>query len=271
MIFICFLKIAAIIICLFSINYYAMDEQSVVVELDAAAQATCNIVQDGVLDLSKSNLSGNFTRSVLPEVIPHSDRITKLILRDNCIERFDLKSLLELMPRLSHIDVSYNQITKLRRSMLEGLPSGCYASFSDNPIAKLGSGVMAAIAGLRDKSVRISMHRTALDVEVLESMEHLLSRISSQHLATKIGLMILGGLMLPASIVMKVYATSNPESWSSNMTSSSIAVATQSNPILDGFAVVAFIAAPICFVAGQVAGIFQHDTRESILYWYLLP
>lgn len=218
---------------------------------------------EGELNLSKK---GIFSMLGLYSFLP-LENISKVDLSHNSIERFDLKFLRRLMPHLRHLNVSYNQITKLRRSMLEGMPAGFYVDISDNPINKLGSGVMKAIVSLRDKSISISLYRTLLPQDTLASLASSIKRASYKHLGTRIGLTAYFVVALVGSIALKAYAESEGTAVASD-SSSMLSEVSQTYPyyLFDWSADAAFISASISAIASQVAWIFQHDAHESRLY-----
>jgi len=211
------------------------------------------MVLQGRLNLANKDLTG----CDAIESIEDLGSVTSLYLSHNRIERFNVKELVRLMPHLENISFDGNQITKLRRCMLEVLPDGSYLDLSNNPINRIGKGVEHAIAGLRDKEITISLYGTNLDISVLELLEKSTQRSALRHTLAGVGLMIAGGLTLGGSTALAIL--SEPKDSDSRTVQENVMMGGAVCGILLGYCLTAL---------KHVVTIFQHDCHQSRLYWY---
>jgi len=207
---------------------------------------------------SQLNLSNGFITSI--DEIEHLDdykNITTIDLSKNRIRHFDIEKLLSSMPKLTTFIFSDNQITELRSCMLEGLPEDSYLDLSDNPIKKIESSVEHALTCLRDKKISITIKGTHLSATVLTSLTKSLERSSWAHLTTGIGLMVGGGITFVSSTVLMIVSDVDGDG-QRNM----------GENIMFGSGLVGiFVGLGLCG-AKQIVSCFQHDMRQSRLYWY---
>ncbi len=197
--------------------------------------------------------------------------LSTLILSKNKLKCFNLKLLTKCISALEWLDVSYNDISKLRGCMLEGMPQNFYLNLSGNKISSIGSNVKSIIKSLRDKNVRLVMYDTSLNEEVLSSLESSISRSSLVHLVTKIGGIAFGVLLGGSGIVCKAFAGSSASvDESSTMLSSSGSLSQNLNQefnTLDCLGGICLVLSPFVSLGTFVYGYLQHENHQSRLYW----
>ena len=237
-------------------------------------------IGNGLGDVSCNGSAKGLTDLTMLSTIGSTGDIVKLDLSSNHITDFNMKELSHAMPHLRHINISGNQIIKLRRRMLEGVPCHTLFDLSNNPIKTTSKKILSLMSKLADKDVTISLYATQLPEDLLQKMESRIENLSSSHTWYNVGVVMLGGIIFVGSIPLKALSDSlGPElsSLSSDGLSSgalssqgSVLQCSPYQPYLKGLSICMFVAGAALMAVQPCLHYLQHDIKQSKLYWHIL-
>lgn len=98
-------------------------------------------------------------------------RLQQVDISSQKIAEFNLKQFTDILPHLTHLNLSNNKISILKKQHFEGMPANFYLSLEGNPIKSIEKGVLSAQIIRDARGSTIELRHTNLEYEQLEPLK----------------------------------------------------------------------------------------------------